>query len=131
MASRNMYGVVLWSDQAAQKAVIWCEDQGDLAFYTPAETSAHDGPSLDAGDLIQFDMRMEENTRRVHNPQLLAQSHAPGLAEGLKGSGQQARAASRAEPRPAPPPPRRASRKVVDLACYFGRADRAGIALAN
>lgn len=27
-----MFGVVLWSNGVSGKAVIWCEDQGDLAF---------------------------------------------------------------------------------------------------
>ncbi len=27
-----MYGVILWSDQEAQRAVIWCEDHGKLAY---------------------------------------------------------------------------------------------------
>ena len=27
-----MLGVVLWSDVSDRKAVIWCEDQGDLAY---------------------------------------------------------------------------------------------------
>ncbi len=29
-----MMGVVLWSDQQVGKAVIWCEDQGKLAYVT-------------------------------------------------------------------------------------------------
>ena len=28
-----MYGVILWSDQTAQRAVIWCEDHGKLAYF--------------------------------------------------------------------------------------------------
>ena len=27
-----MYGIVLWSDRSERQAVIWCEDQGDLAY---------------------------------------------------------------------------------------------------
>lgn len=83
MGIENMFGVVLWTDSSAQKAVVWCEDHGDLAFYTPCKTGVHDGPSLDAGDLIQFDMTLEENLRRVHNPQLLEQSHSKALADSL------------------------------------------------
>ena len=31
----TMYGVVLWIDKNAQKAVIWCEDHGNLAYFNP------------------------------------------------------------------------------------------------
>lgn len=31
-----MYGVILWSDEITQKAVIWCEDHGRLAYFNPA-----------------------------------------------------------------------------------------------
>lgn len=107
MTTQNMYGVVLWSDTAAQKAVIWCEDQGDLAFYTPEENSAMNAPSLDAGDLIQFDLSIHADMRRVQNPQLLTQSHAPDLADTLK--------ASTREPAHAP----QQSRKIIDLTEYL------------
>ena len=33
-----MYGVILWSDQKAQRAVIWCEDHGKLAYFNPKLT---------------------------------------------------------------------------------------------
>ena len=85
MTMQSMFGVVLWSDTIAQKAVIWCEDQGDLAFYTP-EDCIHDAPSLDAGDLIQFDIMIQQNMRRACNPQLLMQSHSPDLPDKLKAS---------------------------------------------
>lgn len=32
-----MLGVVLWADIDDRKAVIWCEDHGNLAYYTAAE----------------------------------------------------------------------------------------------
>ena len=44
----HMYGVVLWADASDTKAVIWCEDQGNLAYYTAAEEDIHEGPALDA-----------------------------------------------------------------------------------
>ncbi|MFP7570705.1 hypothetical protein [Marivita sp. S2033] len=109
---QNMFGVVLWSDTDAQKAVIWCEDQGELAFYTPADTSIHDAPPLDAGDLIQFDLTVQQNVRKASNPQLLMQSHSPTLPETLR-AGQRNRAND------APRSGGKLSRKVIDLAQYF------------
>ena len=82
--SQTMYGVVLWADRKDQKAVIWCEDHGDLALYHDAESNVHDGVSLDEGDLIEFDLKQEENLRLAHNPRRLAQNHYPGLAQALR-----------------------------------------------
>ncbi|MGR3271137.1 hypothetical protein DU478_08885 [Thalassococcus profundi] len=83
MSSNSMYGVVLWTDTADSRAIIWCEDHGDLAFYTSNGVSAHDGLSLDAGDLVQFDVTQENNLRLARNPQLVAQSHSQGLIQKL------------------------------------------------
>ena len=60
----QMFGVVLWADASDSKAVIWCEDHGNLAYYTAAEQNVHDGLGLDAGDLIQFDLREERAVER-------------------------------------------------------------------
>ncbi|MCR8546301.1 cold shock domain-containing protein [Salipiger sp. P9] len=82
--SQKMYGVVLWADHRDQKAVIWCEDHGDLAFYHDTGVSAHDGLSLDAGDLIQFDLKQEHNLRYARNPERLAHQQYAGLAQNLR-----------------------------------------------
>jgi hypothetical protein len=77
----EMFGVVLWSDRREKKAVIWCEDHGDLAFYRQAEET---GPvPLDAGDWVQFDMTTDSNLRFAHNPRLVAEGVYAGLAEVL------------------------------------------------
>jgi hypothetical protein len=109
---QNMFGVVLWSDTIAQKAVIWCEDQGELAFYTPGENSVHQAPALDAGDLIQFEVTIQKNMRRATNPQLLKHSHAPDLPNNLQASRQKSCEDTDT-----------GGRKVVDIARYFEPAD--------
>lgn len=117
MKLQNMFGVVLWSDAAAQKAVIWCEDQGDLAFYTPADGSIHDAPCLDAGDLIQFEVSVQQNVRKATNPQLLMQSHSPDLPEKL-------RAGRRTSANDFPKADSGVRRKVVAMASYFDEMPR-------
>lgn len=73
-----MYGVVLWSDTEDQKAVIWCEDHGDLAFYRqPLDSQT---VTLDAGDWIQFDMTTERHLRFAHNPRLVSDGVFSDLA---------------------------------------------------
>ena len=79
-----MYGVVLWSDASDKKAVIWCEDHGDLAFFGGEETSVFDGPPLDAGDLVHFQVTEGAPMRLAQNPELVAECHAPALAERLR-----------------------------------------------
>ncbi|HBS50292.1 MAG TPA: hypothetical protein DEA05_09535 [Rhodobacteraceae bacterium] len=80
-----MFGVVLWSDVEDRKAVIWCEDHGDLAFYRPGDNGAEF--SLDAGDLVQFDMTMDRHLRFVHNPRLVSEGGCEGLADMLGRAG--------------------------------------------
>ncbi|MDU8926455.1 hypothetical protein RXV86_03565 [Alisedimentitalea sp. MJ-SS2] len=78
-----MFGVVLWSSKDDHKAVIWCEDHGDLAFYSGAGENVFDGGGLDAGDLVRFKLSEGRDMRVVTNPQLVAEQHYPGLAESL------------------------------------------------
>ncbi len=80
---QHMFGVVLWSDTQENKAVIWCEDQGDLAFYR--QPGEGEGVTLDAGDLVQFDMTVDRHFRFAHNPRLVAEGYHPGLADELTG----------------------------------------------
>lgn len=78
-----MYGVVLWSSKDEARAVIWCEDHGDLAYYDGAGESAFDGVSLDAGDLVSFSVSETRELRMASNPRLVAEGQYPGLADSL------------------------------------------------
>ncbi|SPF80705.1 hypothetical protein [Pseudoprimorskyibacter insulae] len=86
MADRQMFGVVLWSDDTDKKAVIWCEDHGNLAYYTHNEASDGTGLSLDAGDLIQFDVSEVRHMRLARNLRLIGQEQFPTLAQRLTGA---------------------------------------------
>ncbi|UWQ93485.1 hypothetical protein QEZ52_13770 [Aliisedimentitalea scapharcae] len=76
-----MFGVVLWSDTDERKAVIWCEDHGDLAFYKQNDQEPE--LPLDAGDWVQFDLTMERHMRYAHNPRLVSEGLCSGLADVL------------------------------------------------
>lgn len=91
----QMYGVVLWTDDRDSKAVIWCEDHGNLAFYSDRGGSLHDGVSLDAGDLIQFEVGEEQDMRMARNPQRVEAGHAPSLASDLRSGGRRRKPATR------------------------------------
>lgn len=78
-----MIGVVLWSDASDGKAVIWCEDQGDLAYMNAKDNVLQANDFFDAGDLIQFDMEMCQSTRLANNPRLVIEKAGPQLPKVL------------------------------------------------
>lgn len=82
-----MFGVVLWSDQIRKRAVIWCEDHGDLAFFSGDDETAMDGAAMEPGDLVQFDVRSERHMRLASNPKLVATDEYPTLANDLMKAG--------------------------------------------
>ena len=79
-----MIGVVLWSDPCEGKAVFWCEDQGDLAYYVPEIIEATGTDLFDAGDMVQFEVSVERRIRKAHNAQLLQERACVGLPESLR-----------------------------------------------
>lgn len=81
-----MFGVVLWSDTADRKAVFWCEDQGDLAFFDATkDRSAPDVRGFfDAGDMVQFDVHVERKTRKASNPRLIERNACTDLPDVLR-----------------------------------------------
>lgn len=78
----KMFGVVIWSDHRDRKAVIWCEDHGDLAFCQDSVDER--GCILDAGDLIQFDVTFEREMRLVQHPRKVSEGAFQGLADTLR-----------------------------------------------
>lgn len=99
-----MFGVVLWCDALANKAVIWCEDHGDLAYFR--QTDAVEPVEMDAGDWVQFEVTTGCDMRYAHNPRLVAEGVFAGLADNLKGED----AASRQSG-----PSQRTSAKIISL----------------
>lgn len=79
-----MYGVILWSDPDVQKAVIWCEDQGDLAYYEANDASSiAEDVFFDAGDYVEFDVTVENDLRRASNAQTILAARYPTVAHTL------------------------------------------------
>lgn len=102
-----MLGVVLWSDSHEHKAVIWCEDHGDLAFY---RQDVDDVPiDLDAGDWVQFDLTMESQMRFAHNPRRVSEDRYRDVA----GVVSQAGAGATRKPPADPPAKRWESAKIL------------------
>ena len=68
-----MFGVVLWYDRRIGGAVIWCEDQGDLAYFRAdaQERAVAAEVDMSVGDLIRFDVVEQGRRRLVRDPQRL------------------------------------------------------------
>lgn len=79
-----MLGVVLWSDPSERKAVIWCEDHGDLAYFSDSDGAATEMPEIDAGDLVDFDLCQDTHLRRARNPRRIDQGAYDGIASRLQ-----------------------------------------------
>ena len=79
-----MYGVVLWTDQRENRAVIWCEDHGDLVFYRGA---AGGDAAMAPGDLIEFDIRDSGDVRVAEMPRLVTRHSHRTLISELKKAG--------------------------------------------
>ena len=79
-----MMGVVLWTDQQVGKAVIWCEDQGKLAYVTGEQAENYSDLDLQAGDLVSFSLRMQSRLRFAENLTVVEENGYQGLDETLK-----------------------------------------------
>lgn len=95
-----MFGVVLWSDETDRKAVFWCEDQGDLAFYDDAENRQSGYDFFDAGDMVRFDIHIDCRLRKAQNACLVVEQACADLPEHLLNS---------VSPKTTPPNPRSAT----------------------
>lgn len=93
-----MIGIVLWSDPRAARAVFWCEDQGDLAYYDAHHKEDHAAYALAAGDMVKFELEPGAQLRRASNPRLIQQQARPDLPCALRrAAGQGKPAASSAQ----------------------------------
>lgn len=79
-----MIGVILWSDPTEQKAVIWCEDHGDLAFLSQPDNVHLPDMFVDVGDVVEFDLHARGQTRKVQNVKVLSGGRGVPLIETLK-----------------------------------------------
>lgn len=75
----EMLGVVLWSDPKSKTAVFWCDDHGDLAYFTAQAGDPEYYEAFCAGDMVSFELVFERNMRRACNPSLVQQSVCEGL----------------------------------------------------
>lgn len=81
-----MIGVILWSSPAKEKAVIWCEDHGALAYLQGQENLAFTKEWPDSGDLVELEVEMVQDLRHARCVTLVSgnkRSELPGLLRGM------------------------------------------------
>lgn len=81
-----MMGVVLWSDVKDEKAVFWCDDHGDLVYFDATGTMGGGDGHFQPGDMVQFDVQIEDKTRRAHNVRIVESNICNSLLDGLRES---------------------------------------------
>ena len=80
-----MIGVVIWSSEANRKAVIWCEDQGPLAYLRDCDSLTEQADWPVPGDLLRLECETIGNLRHAHSVSLIAPRVCPQLPEALLG----------------------------------------------
>lgn len=113
-----MIGVIVWSSEGREKAVIWCEDHAALAYLQGRENLSNPAAWPQPGDLVELDSEtvgVLRHARRVtlisereyaHLPELLRNCAAPveprlRLVASNGPAGTRARRACDSEPRSA------------------------------
>ncbi|WP_092080370.1 hypothetical protein [Poseidonocella sedimentorum] len=82
-----MIGVVIWSDRADRKAVIWCEDHGNLAYLTNEGAPIDETPELEEGDLVQFRLTERKSMRLARDVAVVESEAYSDLSGALKANG--------------------------------------------
>lgn len=80
-----MIGVVIWSSEASKKAVIWCEDQGPLAYLRDHDNLLEEASWPVPGDLIRLECETIGNLRQAHSVRVIAPKVCPQLPDALLG----------------------------------------------
>lgn len=79
-----MIGVVVWANADRQKAVIWCEDQGALAYLQGLDSLIEAMKWPVAGDLLELETRLVGELRHAYQVRLITESWCPDLPEKLR-----------------------------------------------
>lgn len=79
-----MIGVVVWSNAAQEKAVIWCEDQASLAYLQGRQNLADPSYWPEPGDLLELASEMIGDLRHARAVSVLSEQGCPQLPHLLR-----------------------------------------------
>ncbi len=94
-----MIGVIVWSSAAKQKAVIWCEDQGALAYLHGRDNVQGQLGWPEVGDMVALESELRGELRHAFNVRVIDErkySELPSLLRSVGCEGAEAEAAARA-----------------------------------
>jgi len=79
-----MYGAVLWADRCSNRALIWCEDHGELAFFEGEPSDSTKASKFEEGDFVAFKIRDGRGMRLAFEVEVVATEEYPCLAADLR-----------------------------------------------
>lgn len=82
-----MIGVIVWSSAAKQKAVVWCEDQGALAYLQGRDNVIGKAGWPEAGDMIALETEVRGELRHAFNVRVIEERKCSDLPSLLRGVG--------------------------------------------
>ncbi len=74
-----MIGVIVWSSAAKRKAVIWCEDQGPLAYLHGLDNVPGTDVWPATGSMVSLESELRSDLRYAFNVRVLDESQMSGL----------------------------------------------------
>lgn len=83
-----MIGVIVWSSAAKLKAVIWCEDQGALAYLHGTDKLLDGQNWPEAGDMVALETEMRDNLRHAFKVRIIDEKRFTQLPGILREMGQ-------------------------------------------
>lgn len=78
-----MIGVVVWSNNSREKAIIWCEDQATLAYLQGRENLLNTDKWPEPGDLVELETQTVGNLRHALNVSMISEQACPQLPQML------------------------------------------------
>lgn len=107
-----MIGVVLWSDAAKEKAIIWCEDNAALAYLQGRRHLTGREAWPESGDLVELECESIGEHRHARHVEVVSGYRRSELPEMLRELGRapaapMLRVITNDAPREQAPPPRK------------------------
>ena len=81
-----MIGVIVWSSEAREKAIIWCEDNAALAYLQGRDDLTSSGFWPGPGDLVELESELVNNLRFARHVSILSERSCMQLPAMLKSS---------------------------------------------
>lgn len=81
-----MLGVIVWSNENREKAVIWCEDQASLAYLQGRDNLLDRELWPVTGDLVELESEIINNLRHARHVSLVSEGGCMQLPAMLKSS---------------------------------------------